>query len=207
VRGWQTAGEKKRPAFLQVFEDGGRRRNRTADTGIFNPLLYQLSYSAKLCGNRDGCGFRKKRPAFLQVLKHGGRGRNRTADTGIFNPLLYQLSYSATCFVAARSLPRRRILRRSVVFGKGFAKNSSHCRLRERKCLILRSGAGGRGGSRSALLSAILIALYGGNQQAAVIANAALARPARRACRQLRWNAVFVATAIECGGVVSAFLS
>jgi hypothetical protein len=37
---------KKRPAFLQVFEHGGRGRNRTADTGIFNPLLYQLSYSA-----------------------------------------------------------------------------------------------------------------------------------------------------------------
>ena len=27
--------------------DGGRGRNRTADTGIFNPLLYQLSYPAK----------------------------------------------------------------------------------------------------------------------------------------------------------------
>ena len=26
--------------------DGGRGRNRTADTGIFNPLLYQLSYPA-----------------------------------------------------------------------------------------------------------------------------------------------------------------
>jgi hypothetical protein len=28
---------------------GGQGRNRTADTGIFNPLLYQLSY---LAGNR-----------------------------------------------------------------------------------------------------------------------------------------------------------
>lgn len=27
-------------------ENGGRGRNRTADTGIFNPLLYQLSYPA-----------------------------------------------------------------------------------------------------------------------------------------------------------------
>ena len=27
-------------------DDGGRGRNRTADTGIFNPLLYQLSYPA-----------------------------------------------------------------------------------------------------------------------------------------------------------------
>ena len=27
-------------------KDGGQRRNRTADTRIFNPLLYQLSYLA-----------------------------------------------------------------------------------------------------------------------------------------------------------------
>ena len=26
---------------------GGQGRNRTADTGIFNPLLYQLSYLAE----------------------------------------------------------------------------------------------------------------------------------------------------------------
>jgi hypothetical protein len=26
---------------------GGQGRNRTADTGIFNPLLYQLSYLAR----------------------------------------------------------------------------------------------------------------------------------------------------------------
>jgi hypothetical protein len=29
-----------------VAVHGGRGRNRTADTGIFNPLLYQLSYPA-----------------------------------------------------------------------------------------------------------------------------------------------------------------
>ena len=28
--------------------NGGRGRNRTADTGIFNPLLYQLSYPARM---------------------------------------------------------------------------------------------------------------------------------------------------------------
>ena len=33
-----------------VNEFGGRGRNRTADTGIFNPLLYQLSYPALGCG-------------------------------------------------------------------------------------------------------------------------------------------------------------
>ncbi len=38
--------------------DGGRGRNRTADTGIFNPLLYQLSYPAgnlAIKHNRVGC--------------------------------------------------------------------------------------------------------------------------------------------------------
>ena len=37
-------------------KNGGRGRNRTADTGIFNPLLYQLSYSANcfaLCEGRE----------------------------------------------------------------------------------------------------------------------------------------------------------
>jgi len=29
------------------LESGAQRRNRTADTGIFNPLLYQLSYLGK----------------------------------------------------------------------------------------------------------------------------------------------------------------
>ena len=32
--------------FIKVL-NGGARRNRTADTRIFSPLLYQLSYRAK----------------------------------------------------------------------------------------------------------------------------------------------------------------
>jgi hypothetical protein len=32
--------------ITQGFGSGGQGRNRTADTGIFNPLLYQLSYLA-----------------------------------------------------------------------------------------------------------------------------------------------------------------
>jgi hypothetical protein len=32
-----------------LFFYGGQRGNRTPDTGIFNPLLYQLSYLAKTC--------------------------------------------------------------------------------------------------------------------------------------------------------------
>ena len=39
--------KEKRPAFLQAFDSyGGQRGNRTPDTGIFNPLLYRLSYLA-----------------------------------------------------------------------------------------------------------------------------------------------------------------
>lgn len=32
-------------------ENGGQRRNRTADTGIFSPLLYRLSYLANQDAN------------------------------------------------------------------------------------------------------------------------------------------------------------
>ncbi len=40
--------EKGHPVRVAQDDDihGGRGRNRTADTGIFNPLLYQLSYPA-----------------------------------------------------------------------------------------------------------------------------------------------------------------
>ena len=31
-----------------IYQDGGERQDRTADTRIFNPLLYQLSYHAKV---------------------------------------------------------------------------------------------------------------------------------------------------------------
>ena len=34
---------------------GGQGRNRTADTRIFNPLLYQLSYLAALKGRSTDC--------------------------------------------------------------------------------------------------------------------------------------------------------
>ena len=45
----KNLGHKKSQAFLPnpLILNGGQGRNRTADTGIFNPLLYQLSYLAK----------------------------------------------------------------------------------------------------------------------------------------------------------------
>ena len=41
-----VSAHKKAPSFRTGlrFLYGARRQNRTADTGIFNPLLYRLSY-------------------------------------------------------------------------------------------------------------------------------------------------------------------
>jgi hypothetical protein len=40
---------KIKSAFRRLrLANGGQRGNRTPDTGIFNPLLYQLSYLAKI---------------------------------------------------------------------------------------------------------------------------------------------------------------
>ena len=36
----------------ELYIKYGARRNRTADTWSFNPLLYQLSYRANYCGSR-----------------------------------------------------------------------------------------------------------------------------------------------------------
>jgi hypothetical protein len=44
----RKAQAKKKPRFLRIWAllFGGLGRDRTADTRIFNPLLYQLSYRA-----------------------------------------------------------------------------------------------------------------------------------------------------------------
>jgi hypothetical protein len=47
----QRPRESPRSGVLHPF-NGGRGRNRTADTGIFNPLLYQLSYPAMRLASR-----------------------------------------------------------------------------------------------------------------------------------------------------------
>ena len=43
-----TAQQEMAHARYYDKGDGGQRGNRTPDTGIFNPLLYQLSYLAAL---------------------------------------------------------------------------------------------------------------------------------------------------------------
>lgn len=51
--------------------NGGRGRNRTADTGIFNPLLYQLSYSATIatCCLRCEDAHHSEQAQFEQALR------------------------------------------------------------------------------------------------------------------------------------------
>ena len=47
-----TRNNKAHTKRAKSLNLGARRRNRTTDTGIFNPLLYQLSYPGML---RDCC--------------------------------------------------------------------------------------------------------------------------------------------------------
>ena len=47
---WGTPTKKRRRwTPLSLYESSGQGQNRTADTRIFSPLLYQLSYLAELC--------------------------------------------------------------------------------------------------------------------------------------------------------------
>ncbi|WP_160321648.1 hypothetical protein [Stenotrophomonas beteli] len=89
-----------------------------------------------------------------------------------------------------------------MVFGKGFAKNSSHCRLRTRKCLIRRRAA-----RQERLDIDSRIVAGGGNQRPTVMGKAAVARDTRRQHRGRAWNAVFAAPGGAGRSVVSAFLS
>ena len=60
--------------------DGGRGQNRTADTGIFNPLLYQLSYPAIGASSRA-----RIRPVGPRPVNHRGRGQG--SDPISSNPI------------------------------------------------------------------------------------------------------------------------
>ena len=50
---------------------GGQGRNRTADTRIFNPLLYQLSYLAKRAAHFRG-NYRACQKVINELLAGGG---------------------------------------------------------------------------------------------------------------------------------------
>ena len=86
--------------FLTIRRKNAQSRNRTSDTRIFSPLLYQLSYLGKIAGT----GFepvtfglwarrasRLLHPAIIMKLK--ADDRTRTDNLLITNQLLCQLSH------------------------------------------------------------------------------------------------------------------
>ena len=78
-RNLNTANTYKTLDFIGFYRGlfGGQGRDRTGDTRIFSPLLYQLSY--------------------LATIVQGLNGRSagiRTLDPVIKSHLLYQLSYA-----------------------------------------------------------------------------------------------------------------
>ena len=89
---------------------GASDRNRTNDTRIFSPLLYQLSYRGKKW--RPGTGSNRRPLAWqASVLTNwttgpfGGNNRARTCDPLLVRQMLSQLSYAPTfllLFSAAR---------------------------------------------------------------------------------------------------------
>ena len=86
---------------------GGLGRNRTADTGIFNPLLYRLSYQAWSRvggeGERDGPfgnGFLRASEFLRQAVRLGGRFR-----FGLRVESLMKTSWLAAILLIAMSAP------------------------------------------------------------------------------------------------------
>ena len=52
---------------------GAQRQNRTADTGIFNPLLYRLSYLGVVAGWRRG-RIKTAELALVKAVNHASGG-------------------------------------------------------------------------------------------------------------------------------------
>ena len=87
------------PDELNPHKNGASDRNRTNDTGIFSPLLYQLSYRGKKW--RPGTGSNRRPLAWqASVLTNwttgpfGGNNRARTCDPLLVRQMLSQLSYA-----------------------------------------------------------------------------------------------------------------
>ena len=63
--------------FMKL-KDGGQGRNRTIDTRIFNPLLYQLSYLATAgSGEGPACREPEIRPEGTSPVKDTGTSKSK----------------------------------------------------------------------------------------------------------------------------------
>ena len=109
------------PSF-HAFHDmtnGGQGRDRTGDTRIFSPLLYQLSYLATQTEGQNGrgAGIRTLDPVIkshllyqlsyapISPLSSGARNGTRTRDNHLGKVALYQLSYPRVA-KTMRSIPK-----------------------------------------------------------------------------------------------------
>jgi hypothetical protein len=50
-----TSTKTRRKRAARIGKNGAQGQNRTADTGIFSPLLYQLSYLGREEASLHGC--------------------------------------------------------------------------------------------------------------------------------------------------------
>ena len=63
-----------------IENNGGLGRGRTADTRIFSPLLYQLSYQAACCLFKQSSKFVSVNKLFVDVKRSGKNRSSRHAD-------------------------------------------------------------------------------------------------------------------------------
>jgi hypothetical protein len=71
----------RREWAVPVKGDGGQGRNRTIDTRIFSPLLYQLSYLASDVVVVAGRRSRATMDSEGRVLKRGTQGASRKTES------------------------------------------------------------------------------------------------------------------------------
>ena len=115
----QINAHKEKPAGRRASVDitGGQGRNRTADTRIFSPLLYQLSYLAKILSAATSQRGYWLRPLLYQLSYLAKILRLLPWDPAITAPPwrkrrnytgLGPLGKSAGCLLALRKVSRRR---------------------------------------------------------------------------------------------------
>ncbi len=81
---WIDGSKNKNPATVETdagcLHNGGQGQNRTADTRIFSPLLYRLSYLADTASRRQSVTKPRIKAAVAVNVKYGYRNRWQLTD-------------------------------------------------------------------------------------------------------------------------------